>query len=67
MREHKSKSRTKTKSYSTLVVKKVRKIHTFIATSRARHYCLRENANYGVEIKGRYVFNWGGGGWAGVF
>ena len=32
------------------VVKKVRKIHTFSATSRAPDYYLRENANYGVQI-----------------
>ena len=32
------------------VVKKVRKIHTFNATSRAPNYSLRENANYGVQI-----------------
>ena len=32
------------------VDKKVRKIHTFSATSRAPDYCLTENANYGVQI-----------------
>ena len=33
-----------------MVVKKVRKIHTFSATSGAQNYCWRERANYGVQI-----------------
>ena len=57
MRKHRSKNRTKTKNknkellyFGCMYVKKVGKIHTFSATSGAQNYCMRESANYGVQI-----------------